>query len=103
MGWVRYDNIEYSNSGFTWRWVHPDREYPTFATKDTAPISPDTDANDTEAVIRWLNEQDRHVKIVTTRHGAAVMVGRLSGGLWEGDNWKIGVCELALKVIDNDD
>ncbi len=66
---------------------------------------PDTDANDCEALIRWLNEQ-----------GFAVIRGQYADGLghvhllghgvelrWKGKNEdnKKGVCELALKVIES--
>jgi len=63
---------------------------------------PFTDANDCEALIRWLNEQGYQVQVI---FGFGV-----SDQVWIGHNkiqigevisdWMHGVCELALKVID---
>lgn len=64
-------------------------------------FNPFTDANDCEAVIRKLNELGHPV---TVRHGPQfrmvqiVIFGKLKK--WVGDDWKEGVCKLALKVID---
>ena len=58
-------------------------------------------AEDCEALIRWLNEYKNIGVVVMLAGGTGtkdvVHVGR---NKWLGDDWKTGVCELALKVIE---
>jgi len=71
--------------------------------------SPDpfTDANDTETLIRWLNERGYQLLVNhhwSGRNGASLYNTSNGGNFcehWRGDDWKQGVCELALKVIDD--
>lgn len=67
---------------------------------------PFTDANDCEAVIRFMAEKygvvftvwypcaDAQTAVDCSRDG--YVLDRLK---WQGKDWKQGVCELALKVI----
>lgn len=65
---------------------------------------PENDANDCEALIKHLNA-DYDIGIRFHReHGHSVEIYGVSeqGNKpihWTGDDWKQGVCELALKVI----
>ena len=68
---------------------------------------PFTDANDTEALIDHVSE---HYSVIvhfkSDRHPAYVDFYRSNDTLnhpthkWYGDDWKKGVCELVLKVLD---
>jgi len=68
-------------------------------------FNPFQDANDTEALIRWLNGQGFEPRINFWVSHAEVRLdhnGHPDGPKihrWDGQNWKTGVCELALKVI----
>ncbi len=88
------------------RWYRPDGNYGDWVHKGDLPFDPFTDANDDYALIRWLNEQGFAVTILTGRDGDDVFVFPFDHEYtrWEQhcDDWKQGVCELALKVIDND-
>jgi hypothetical protein len=62
---------------------------------------PHTDANDCDALIRALNEAGIAVSITHYTNGVSnVLLGHFKAGHWNGDDYKQGVCELALKVID---
>ena len=68
---------------------------------------PYTDANDCEALIRWLERA--HLIWLTVGFGCgqqadidAYYDDGDSEFHWAGDDWKQGVCKLALKVIDDD-
>jgi len=71
-------------------------------------LAPDpfTDANDCEALIRFLNEQSFTVDMsIGIENADWVEIWPLADGkpgtqYWDGDDWKQGVCELALKVLD---
>lgn len=66
---------------------------------------PFTDANDCDALIKHLNGQGYDVQCIHGhREPAVVRTIRTSDWdceEWSGDDWKQGVCELALKVIDD--
>ena len=69
---------------------------------------PLNDANDCEAVIKHLNGLGHHVMIDLNTDGT-VLVSVYDAGEpfdfpnpdWTGDDYKRGVCELALKVIED--
>lgn len=67
---------------------------------------PFTDANDCDALIRHLNGLGQWVIINhhnTKRGGSNIKMGKgISDPAydWDGDDWKTGVCELALKVLE---
>ena len=76
---------------------------------------PFTDANDCEALIRWLNEQGWyfHIEqwdtIKREKKNTLIELYRTRLTSWKNDtwwgdftDWKQGVCELALKVLDLD-
>lgn len=69
---------------------------------------PENDANDTEAVIRWLKKTIVREVEINHRDGSMTTVKfrfyekPRSSISWQGNNWKQGVCELAMKVIDSD-
>ena len=65
------------------------------------PFDPFTDANDCNALIRFLQSKEYEPTIafrigydVVTMHDRPKILS------WQGDNWMHGVCELALKVSD---
>lgn len=70
---------------------------------------PFTDANDCEALIQWLNGLGYAVDITIMSSGDTLLISRSVGNAdvgysvdterWKGDDWKQGVCELALKVL----
>ncbi|HEC66879.1 MAG TPA: hypothetical protein ENI23_16510 [bacterium] len=66
----------------------------------------ENDANDCEALIRWLwNEHKVELLISIAEFHSVSWEG---GDAWPapeyfGDNWKRGVVELALKVLDTDE
>lgn len=66
-------------------------------------IDPFTDANDCEALIKWLWTE--HKVEVEISFGEFHSVSWMDGEVWPapesfGIDWKQGVCELALKVIE---
>lgn len=66
-------------------------------------FNPFEDANDCEAVIRKVVDQDYTVAIQLGPNGQSVDAISVEHDFsWVGDDWKTGVCELALKVIRND-
>ncbi len=84
--------------------------YPDFVSDGQEPIPnvfrPHADANDCEALVRWLR----------TKGFTTTVQFHVQGGFWvelanwhdaehklslNTDDWKQGVCELALKVIDS--
>ena len=62
---------------------------------------PKHDANDCEALIRWLNGKGWIVRISIGPDAADVWIETLANEChdWSGYDWKQGVCELTLKVI----
>lgn len=72
---------------------------------DYLPFNPFTDANDCEALIRHLNEAGYFLYVGWKSDAALAQLLRSDGefvGEYAGNDWKQGVCELALKVLDND-
>ena len=69
------------------------------------PFNPEHDANDCEALIRWLNDQ--HISVTISARTAIGVTGVRfdhDNGVskeWKCDDWKQGVCELALKMIND--
>jgi hypothetical protein len=71
-------------------------------------FQPHTDANDCDALIRALNERGYGITIepwpnecsVAMYSNAEQIADAEFVGSWDGDDYKQGVCELALKVID---
>ncbi len=68
---------------------------------------PETDANDCEALIQWLTECDSGYQVEVTFNFSSIghfvklrSVAAGTVGEWQGEDWKQGVCELALKVIE---
>ena len=98
------------NNGF-WRWCDPDGHM-RFAISNRpdhqpAPIDPYTNANDTEAVIRKLKETHIYVCVFHGEVDSIKLYGNKEWAQslrpeWSGDDWKHGVCELALKVMNYD-
>jgi hypothetical protein len=72
--------------------------------------NPYTSADDCDAVIRKLTDRDWQVDVCNGRScGRPFACVRLWSTvnddwpeIWQGDDYKHGVCELALKVIDNE-
>jgi len=68
---------------------------------------PYTDANDCHDLIKHLNGLDMEVDTSQTKIQDSVTLrwfddeGRRVFDLWKGDNYMQGVCELALKVLNN--
>jgi len=79
---------------------------PQYAIDWMADFDPFTDANDCEALIKWLTEQGYTVVIQIWDTEALVDLEtidnrpNLKGNC---DDYKQGVCELALKIIENKD
>ena len=65
---------------------------------------PFRDANDCEALIRFLVSKKYYIGIQYSYDSPTYVEIFRHDTLredWEGDDWKAGVCELALKVIDD--
>ena len=66
---------------------------------------PFTDANDCDALIKHLESKGIEVSVEFGIAEDYVVIRRMPADpdliIWRGDNWKQGVCELALKVLDN--
>ena len=65
-------------------------------------FDPLNDANDCEAVIAWLEKHHLMWIIVRFNCGQEVSVQMFNDDFdecWAGDDYKRGVCELALKVM----
>lgn len=72
---------------------------------NTQGFQPTEDANDTEAVIRWLwREHGIMIKVCFAEFHAVEDLTNVQSLIDTGpiDNWKAGVCELALKIIDDE-
>ena len=82
-------------------WNHPDPEKDGWYYDWQLP-DPFTDANDCNALIKHLNGLGWIVRISIGPDAADVWIETLANEChdWSGDNWMHGVCELALKVID---
>lgn len=96
------------NDPFPYMWREPSGDIygPTF-NESGCPFFPFTDANDCEALITWLNGRCWRVNINIELGGHSVKVWRFKSPdtkeyVWEGSDWKQCVCELALKVLDNE-
>ena len=82
------------------RWIDPDGN-------DRAQCpDPENNANDCEALIRWL--ETAYLIWITIRFGCNQQASINMNNdecehYWSGDNWKQGVCELALKLLDTDE
>ena len=107
VGWVWHqptdnDKKLFDNGLGRWEFKGMFRDW---STKEELPFNPLTDANDCEALIKHLNAEGYSIDIkistgsigsfITLRHIAAGTVGK-----WQGDDWKQGVCELALRVLE---
>jgi len=88
----------WSFKGMTHDWSHVEEHLP----------DPFTDANDCEALIQWLNDQAWFLQLEQRSTGAKLMIQIYRTFLtsWKHDpwwgpseNWKQGVCELALKFV----
>jgi hypothetical protein len=72
--------------------------------EDVLTFEPHTSADDCDAVTRKLNELGWKVNVNQESGGHCVKVWRFKNPdtrelVWEGDDYKHGVCELALKII----
>ena len=106
MGWKwSLRNVTYK----TGQWTSPDGvESEVWCYHESLPFDPFTDANDCDAVIAKLNDEGYWFEMrlhwpaighfVTLHHIAAGKSGE-----WQGDDYKTGVCELALKVLGKSD
>ena len=98
---ARKMGLQYKDDFNDWHWERDrDRSF-----------DPENDANDADRVINWL----RDFRSTSIPHGYCTLItaGRgvrvdlleigdgpgLTGKYYEGDNWKRGVCELALEVV----
>lgn len=111
MGWQKHPDEHW--------WICPNTGYS--ATPPGLP-DPKNNANDCEALIRWLNTQGLQILIdfafdVVGPKSPEHDLGDISAldhvamfdvssrewtHHWEGDNWKQGVCELACKVLEQE-
>lgn len=98
MGWKRQ---EHDFGGPTWIPPGEGWERPEIFATDKLP-DPFTDANDCEALIEWLNKRGWIVRISIGSDSADVWIETLANEChdYSGDDWKKGVCELALKVTE---
>ena len=84
------------------RWYKDHSAHGNWVPYEATPIDPFTDANDCEALIKWLTEQGYTVVIQIWDTEALVDLEtidnrpNLKGNC---DDYKQGVCELALKVL----
>ena len=103
MGWElkdaeTYSFVDSSKKNYRKQWYRPDG-----ITHSTIKLpDPENDANDCEALIRWLEKS--HLVWITINFGCGQQTAIHAWNddvefKWSGDNWKQGVCELALKVI----
>ena len=71
---------------------------------DSYPPNPFTDANDCEALIKHLESKGIEVTVEFGVVEDYVVIRRMPADpdliVWRGDDWKQGVCKLALKVIE---
>lgn len=76
----------------------PEEQWPNF--------DPFKSANDCELLIRALNDKDWWIIVnIHKNHSCHLTLGmgmRDPRHSWDGDDYKQGICELALKVLDNE-
>ena len=96
MGWKQSDAKNWIGEDPGLIWVSPTGR------EQTIPPDPENDANDCEALIDWLANYEPLKPRVTVSFGRGVRFDFYHGthAEIEKDNWKQGVCELALKVIE---
>lgn len=85
-----------------------------WSTKANLPFDPFTDANDCNALIIHLLKLGYFIEIKLNPDDVAAKASWMRAEIeasdpnangcfnWTGDDWKQGVCELALKVLDDD-
>ena len=98
-----YESVAPSDSSYeVYTWMYKGKRY--FEWDLPAPF---TDANDCEALIKFMHSE--HGVLFTiwypmAEDQTAVDCSRdgyvLDRTKWQGDDWKQGVCELALKVLE---
>ena len=104
MGWMRCPD---QNGAVIDLWMHRERWPERWFNLDELP-DPFTDANDCDAVIAKLNERfDIGIRF-HREHGHSIEIYGVGGQgnkplHWSGDDYKTGVCELALKVLGKSD
>lgn len=100
MGWKR----EKTKHG-EWFWTDPQRHVIAIPySKDGCPFRPNEHADDCEALMRWLRDKGWRIEIRISI-AESVRINRIgapsNSGRWHRyADWKKGVCELALKVIE---
>jgi len=104
MGWRHstYDSPSFVNADVMVQkpcWYSPDHGVPQIKIPD-----PFTDANDCEALIKHLESKGIEVTVEFDITEDYVVIRRIPADpnllIWKGDDWKQGVCELALKVLE---
>lgn len=107
MGWVWHQPTDerkklFDNGMGRWEFKGMYREW---STKEELPVDPFTDANDCEALIQLLNEQGWIVNVDwSSEHSVKIWRFRnpdTKEFTWQGNDWKQGVCELALMVLED--
>lgn len=85
-----------------WEIMRPNGKSFKWPTKHYS-FDPWTNATDCESVIRKLNDLSYWLEIYRNPIGCVIRMGKhdMVATTWRGDDYKQGVCELALKVLND--
>ena len=103
--WQETNDHPFGDSWRGGRWISPSGDIQSGIVGCEVPphFNPFTDANDCNALIKHLNGLNISVQVVHGIFTDSVRFWKESEQFsnWKGDNWMHGVCELALKALDD--
>ena len=99
-----YRLYERTKGDYTDRWWYPANENPKAGFPSHPIPDPETSHDDCHALIEWLNGRGYEVHLFIRQHRSLVtfLSGAWAKG-WQGSDYRIGIVELTLKILDESD
>ena len=106
MGWIytkgeRISPLGHRDPFNTWHMRGEDKLW------NYLPFNPLTSHDDCHALIEWLNgrgfDVDRTMRKNRGKHSVRIGSASTIAQFWDGDDYRIGVVELTLKILDESD